>query len=317
LNYSSHQNLCSMLFIIYFFILVILLIIFILFTAIGLTIKFKIISLKETKKLKSRFAVKWLFFSHNFLIEIPHTKKKTTEEPEESKAEKVVETWKDEKKFERSDNIAEYIPKTECKVQAEKRRDIKKREFYEKTLTSEDNEKIEIKKKTGDIEKTESNDGIKEKERIKKKYGAKLNNGMTTKEIFQWSFKAFNYLRKPLFCLFSDLLNGIKIKRLESCMTFCLQDPSDTGILCGFLHAIAGFVYSRCKHCNFSIKPEFMDQMFDFQGNLEIRIKIHSLILPFIKFIFNWNTLSFTYSIVKDILQRKWKSTRKPKWKFA
>ena len=306
-----------MLFIIYLFILVILLIIFILFTAIGLTIKFKIISLKETKELRSIFAVKWLFFSHNFLIEMPQTNKKTIEEPEESKAEKVVETWKDEKRFEQSENIAEYIPKTECKVQAEKKRDIKKREFEEKTVTSKGKGKIEIKKKTEDREKTESNDRIRGNERIKKEYRAEPNNGMTTKEMFQWSFKAFNSLRKPLFCLFSDLLNGIKIKSLESCMTFCLPDPYDTGILCGFLHAIAGFVYSRCRHCNFSIKPEFMDQMFDFQGNLEIRIKIHSLILPFIKFIFNWNTLSFTYSVVKDILQRKWKSTRKPKWKFA
>jgi hypothetical protein len=306
-----------MLFIIYLFILVILLVLFILFTAIGLTINFKIISLKETKELRSIFAVKWLFFSHTFLIEKPQTKKKNIEEPKESNAEKVVGTWKDEKKFEQSEDIAEYIPKTECKVQEETNRDIKKRELEEKKITSEGKEKIEIKKKTEDGQKTESFDRIRGDERVKTEYGSAPKKGMTTREMFQWSFKAFNSLRKPLFCLFSDLLNGIKIKSLESCMTFCLPDPSDTGILCGFLHAIAGFVYSRYRHCNFSIKPEFMDPMLNFQGNLEIRIKIHSLILPFIKFIFNWNTLSFTYSVVKDILQRKWKSTWKPKWKFA
>jgi hypothetical protein len=273
--------------------------------------------LKETKELRSIFAVKWVFFSHTFLIEKPQTKKKTMEEPKESKAEKVVETRKDEKKFEQSENIAEYISKMECKVQEEKNRDVKKREFKEKKESSEGKEKIEIKKKTEEGEKTRSIDRIRGEDRVKTEYGAEPKKGMTTREMFQWSFKAFNSLRKPLFCLFSDLLNGIKIKSLESCMTFCLPDPSDTGILCGFLHAIVGFVYSRCKHCNFSIKPEFMDPMFDFQGNLEIRIKIYSLILPFIKFIFNWNTLSFTYSIVKDILQRKFKSTWKPKWKFA
>ena len=65
-----------------------------------MTINFKITSLKETKELRSIFAVKWLFFSHNFLIEMPQTNKKTIEELEESKAEKVVETWKDEKRFE-------------------------------------------------------------------------------------------------------------------------------------------------------------------------------------------------------------------------
>ena len=136
-----------MLFIIYLFILVILLILLILFTAIGLTINFKIIGLKETKELRSIFALKWLFFSHYFLIEKPQTKKKTIEEPKESKAEKVVETCKDDKKFEQSEDIAESIPKTECKVQEEKSRDIKKREFEEKKITSEGKEKIEIKNK--------------------------------------------------------------------------------------------------------------------------------------------------------------------------
>ncbi len=262
-----------MLFIIYPFISVILLVLFILFTAIGLTIKFKIISLKETKELRSIFAVKWLFFSHTFLIEEPLTKNKTFEEPKKSEVEKVVETLQDEK--------------------------------------------IGIKKKTENGVKTRSIDGIRGEEKVKKENVTESKKGMTTREMFKWSFEAFSSLRKPLFCLFSDLLNGIKIKSLESCMTFCLPDPSDTGILCGFLHAIAGFVYSRCRHCNFSIKPEFMDPMLNLQGNLEIRIKIHSLILPFIKFIFNWNTLSFTYSVVKDILQRKWKSTWKPKWKLA
>ena len=277
-----------------------------------MTINFKITSLKETKELRSIFALKWLFFSHSFLIEKCLTKKKPIGEPKESKAEKVVKTWKDETRFEKSENIAEYIPKTECKMQAEK-----KREFREKTVTSEDEKKIRIKNKTGDGDRTGSIERVRGEDRVKTEYGAEPKKEMTTREMFQWSFKAFNSLRKPLFRLFADFLNGIKIKNLESYMTFCLPDPSDTGILCGFLHAIVGFVYSRCRHCNLSIKPEFMDPILDFQGNLEIRIKIHSLILPFIKFIFNWNTVSFTYSIVKDILQRKWKSTWKPKWKFA
>jgi len=306
-----------MLFIISIFILVILLIVFILFTAIGLTIKFKIISLKETKELRSIFAIKWLFFSYNFLIEKPQNQKKTIEDSEESKAEKVIETWQDEKKFEQNENIAEYIPKTEGIVRAGKNSDIKRTEFEEKTIAINDKGKIEIKKKNECEERKGSNDSLVGEEKVKTEHRAESNNGITTREMFQWSFKAFNSLRKPLFFLFSDLLNGIKIKSLESCMTFGLPDPSDTGILCGFLYAIVGSVYSHCKHCNFSIKPEFMDSMFDFQGNLEVRIKIHSLIFPFIKFIFNWNTLSFTYAVVKDILQRKWKSIWKQKWNFA
>ena len=62
-------------------------------------------------------------------------------------------------------------------------------------------------------------------------------------------------------------------------------------------------VYSRCLNCSFSVCPVFMETLLDFRGSAEIRVKIYSLIFPFIKFIFNWKTLSFTYSIVKEKLR--------------
>ena len=132
--------------------------------------------------------------------------------------------------------------------------------------------------------------------------------GMTTREKLHWGLEAFKSLRKPLFRLFSDLLNGINIKRLDSYMTFGLSDPADTGMLCGCIHAVTGLIYSRCKHCSFSINPVFMNPMVDFRGDMEIRVRIYSLIFPILKFMFNWKTLSFTYLIVKEILWGKRKS---------
>jgi len=126
---------------------------------------------------------------------------------------------------------------------------------------------------------------------------------MTTREKLHWGLEAYKALRKPLFRLFSDMLNAIKIKNLKADLTFGLSDPADTGMLCGFIHAILGMVYSRCRSCSFSVCPVFMESLLDFRGSAEIRIKIYSLIFPFIKFIFNGKTLSFTYSIVKEKLR--------------
>jgi hypothetical protein len=278
-----------MLVIIYLFLLVFLLVLFIFFTAIGLTLKLKVQSLKENKEFGGIFTVKWLLFSHTFLIEEPKAKKTPFEEPEKSKTEKVVivETGdrQDKKGLEHTESRSEEIPKTESK------------------------------EKTGDKEKIRLIDRIRGKKRVKVEDKEESKKVMTTREMLYWGMEAFKSLRKPLFRLFSDLLNGIKIKRLESCITFGLSDPADTGLLCGLINAIEGFFYSRCRHCSFSINPVFLDPMLDFQGSAEVRVKIYSLFLPFIKFIFNWKTLSFTYSLVKEILQREWISTWKPRLK--
>lgn len=126
---------------------------------------------------------------------------------------------------------------------------------------------------------------------------------MTAREKLHWGLEAYKALRKPLFRLFSDLLNAIKIKNLKAELTFGLSDPADTGMLCGFIHALLGTVYSRCRNCSFSVSPVFMESLLDFQGSAEIRVKIYSLIFPFFNFIFNGKTLSFTYSIVKEKLR--------------
>ena len=132
--------------------------------------------------------------------------------------------------------------------------------------------------------------------------------GMTTREKLHWGFEAYKSLKKPMLRLFFDLFKGIKIKRLDSYMAFGLDDPADTGILCGFIHSIAGLVYNRCRHCSFSINPVFMNPIMDFRGSIEIRVRIYSLIFPMLRFMLNRKTLSFTYLIIKEKVWGRWKS---------
>ena len=249
--------------------------------------------MEEKKELGGMFTVKWLFFSHTFLIGEPKGKKKP----------------------EKTESLAEDLLKAEHKMQAEKRREPEEQKPEEKTVIFEGKEKITTKEKVEGKEKS----GTKEKAEIKEKRGIfarikrkkrvsteeepETKEGMTAREKLHWGLEAYKALRKPLFRLFSDMFNAIKIKNLKADLTFGLSDPAETGMLCGVIHSLLGTVYSRCRSCSFSVCPVFMESRLDFRGSAEIRIKIYSLIFPFLKFIFNGKTISFTYSIVKEKLR--------------
>jgi hypothetical protein len=300
---------------IYLILLVFLLILFILLTAIVLTFKLKVLSVEEKKELGGTFTVKWLFFSYTFSIKEPKETKYLPEEPEPGEEEQkkgiIVETGtqQDKKGPEQTERRKEDLLKAELKMQMEKDREPGEQKPEEETLIIEGEKRIEVKEKTPGKEKRGIFDRIRGKkragteERVSTEGEVETKKGMTAREKLHWGLEAYKALRKPLFRLFSDMLSAIKIKNLKADLTFGLSDPADTGMLCGVIHALLGTVYSRCRSCSFSVCPVFMESLLDFRGSAEIRIKIYSLIFPFIKFIFNGKTLSFTYSIVKEKLR--------------
>lgn len=314
-DYPFLPNLFSMLVTI-FLLLVFLFILFILFTAIGLTFKLNVLSLEDKKEFRGIFTVKWLLFSHTFSLEELKENESFFEEPEKSKKDRTATEKQSEIGLEETGKV-QVTTETQEEAEVRKKGETEgKRPDEKKIEVNEDKEKKmevdenrgkrknvdEDKEKRTEINESKQKTGIIARIRGQKK--SKIEEvpeeGMTTKEMLHWGLEAFKSLRKPLFRLFSDLLNGIKIKRLESYMTFGLSDPSDTGMFCGFIHAVAGLVYSRCKHCSFFINPVFTNPMVDFRGDIEVRVRIYSLILSMLKFMFNRKTLSFTYSIIKE-----------------
>ncbi|MDY0129070.1 MAG: DUF2953 domain-containing protein [Methanosarcina vacuolata] len=305
-------------------------ILFVLFTAIGLTFKLKVLSLEEKKELRGVFTVKWLLFSHTFSIEEPGESESFPEEPKKSDEDKTVKGKQSEIDLNNTEKVRVTI-EPQDKDEVTKKREVEEKEVEEKRIEMGEGEEkrikdIEGREKLSEVGKrneklskvgerkeklTEGNEkkekwGIISKIRGKKKPEIEeAPEEMTPREMLHWGLEAFRSLRKPLFRLFSDLLNGIKIKRLESNVTFGLSDPADTGMLCGLLHSVAGLAYSRCRHCSFSINPVFMNPMMDFRGDIEIRVRVYSLIFPMLKFMFNRKTLSFTYSIIKEKLWGK------------
>ena len=310
--------------------LVFLLILFVLLTAIGLTFKLKVLSLEEKKELRGVFTVKWLLFSHTFSIEEPGESESFPEEPKKSDEDKTVKGKQSEIDLNNTEKVRVTI-EPQDKAEVKKKREVEEKEVEEKRIEMgegeekriEDSEEKEKRTEVGERNEKRTEVG-KRKEKLternekKEKWGiiSKIRGKkkpeieeapeeMTPREMLHWGLEAFRSLRKPLFRLFSDLLNGIKIKHLESNVTFGLSDPADTGMLCGLLHSVAGLAYSRCRHCSFSINPVFMNPMMDFRGDVEIRVRVYSLIFPMLKFMFNRKTLSFTYSIIKEKLWGK------------
>lgn len=287
---------------IYLLLLVLLLILFILITAIGLTFKLSVLSLEEKKELKGIFTVKWLLFSHTFSVEEPGERESPPERPEMTIEDGIIKEDRGEVGPEETERVR-AVTKTQGKAEIRERRETEEKRQEEERIKVDESKEKKIspgKEKRGIIARIR---GKKEPEAEEAP-----QTGMTTREKLHWGFEAFKSLRRPLFRLVSDLLNGIKIKRLDSYVAFGLDDPADTGMLCGFVHSIAGLAYSRCSHCSFSINPVFMSPIMDFRGSMEIRVRIYSLIFPMLRFMLNRKTLSFTYLIIKEKVWGKWKS---------
>jgi hypothetical protein len=292
-----------------------LLILFILFTAIDLTFKLKVLSLEKKKELRGIFTVKWLLFSHTFSVEEPGEesgeRESLLEGPENSKKDGTIKEEQSEIGLEDTGKTP-VTTETQSKAEVQRKREIEEKEVEEKRIETGKSKEKREKRDEDEGKKTEIHEKKEKRSIISRIRGKKKPETeetpeaeMTPREKLHWVMKAFRSLRKPLFHLFSDLLNGMKIKRLESYMTFGLSDPADTGMLCGCIHAVAGLAYSRCRHCSFSINPIFMNPMMDFRGDIEIRVRIYSLIYPMVKFTLNGKTLSFTYSIIKEKLWGK------------
>jgi hypothetical protein len=292
--------------------ILLLLVLFVLITPIEFTMDAEARRREKESLLKGSFAVKWLFLSRKVSIERPE--KKESDRPESGKkSERKEETEIEKGKGIEREQEAGIEREQEAGIERDKEEEIDKRKI--KGIEKEKEEKIwaekggEAEKKVEGIEKAKGKEkkveGI-EKETVKTKESKKF-----WKKEYSYILRAFRCLSEPLFRLFSDTLNALKVKQLDADFTFGLPDPADTGMLCGVAHSLVGALHGRCSHCSVYINPVFLDPVMDFRGNTKISIRIYSLVFSFIKFILNRKTLSFTYSIIKEWIQGKLKVNSK------
>ena len=105
--------------------------------------------------------------------------------------------------------------------------------------------------------------------------------------------KDFLNLTGPLLQLFKELVYAFRLKYIDLDITFGLNDPAQTGILTGFLHALGSSQMGNVRWT-----PDFTRQVMDWDLKAETSFIPIRLLLPFARFITRGQVLSSLRGII-------------------
>lgn len=115
-------------------------------------------------------------------------------------------------------------------------------------------------------------------------------------------FRIFNNIKKPLLRLFKGTISNIRLHYGKCDLCFGLPDPADTGILCGFLYGIFGFLHQYWKDFSYFLEPRFHEKAFNIQLMADVRIRIYRFIPVFFRFALNWGVLRTGWLLVRTYI---------------
>lgn len=103
-------------------------------------------------------------------------------------------------------------------------------------------------------------------------------------------FRDLLNLTGPVLRLFRDLLHAIRIKYFHIDITYGLNDPANTGILTGLMHAVC---CSLKKEKYFKFTPDFTKQVLDWSLRSKASITPINIVIPLAKFATKKKVLKF------------------------
>ncbi|MDO8725998.1 MAG: DUF2953 domain-containing protein [Candidatus Methanoperedens sp.] len=98
----------------------------------------------------------------------------------------------------------------------------------------------------------------------------------------------------PMFRLFRDMVHTFRIKYYHIEITYGLNDPANTGIMTGFMHAVRS---SLKKEKDFKFTPDFTKQILDWSFMSKASITPIKIVIPLAKFAANRKVLRFALQI--------------------
>jgi hypothetical protein len=107
-------------------------------------------------------------------------------------------------------------------------------------------------------------------------------------------------VKRPIIRFIEDVFGAVKFRKISCNLKYGFPDPADTGMLSGFLYALKGLFIKRCSVFNFSIYPQFQDEVFDLHVLTNIRFRISSLLFAVLRFVTNWKVLGAAWFIFKE-----------------
>lgn len=121
---------------------------------------------------------------------------------------------------------------------------------------------------------------------------------------FKWnvreSIAAFKMIIKPVVKLLEGILSCIDIHSFKCDLLFGFDDPANTGIAYGYIHALKGYLLHRCSKIELDVEPVFIEGRLDFIAVANIRIRIVNLIPVLFAFIFNRNVLRVSWAYLRN-----------------
>lgn len=121
--------------------------------------------------------------------------------------------------------------------------------------------------------------------KLKKKTKKKVKKDK--KEDFLW-LAIISLLKEyypQFYKLLKNLSKGFSFRDFTCNLTFGFSDPSDTGILSGYLYALQGLIKTKIPLSNIRINPVFIEEIFEYKIKGSIKIKFYSLLFAIFKFI--------------------------------
>ena len=91
-------------------------------------------------------------------------------------------------------------------------------------------------------------------------------------------------LHRPAITLVRRMVHRIQIRELSCYLTFGLDDPADTGMLTGFLHAITPTIESLST-ASIRMYPVFHERVFTYHVKGSLEVVVGRLIMPVIRFL--------------------------------
>lgn len=93
-----------------------------------------------------------------------------------------------------------------------------------------------------------------------------------------------NELYDAVICLVGAFTKNLSIKRLRGEVKVGLSDPSQTGMLTGFLYASSGMVKAFLPKTSLEIEPSFEEEKMDAEVELEFSLPLIKVIIPLVHF---------------------------------
>ncbi len=98
------------------------------------------------------------------------------------------------------------------------------------------------------------------------------------------AFELAYTLHRPAITLAQEVVRRIRIRELSCSVTFGLDDPADTGMLTGFLHAISSTL-EHFSTASIRLYPVFHERAFAYHVKGSLDVVVGRLIIPAIRFL--------------------------------